>query len=178
MADNTHIRLRILEAITQHLQGVTTQNGYYHDISKSVFRGRAFFGTGDPLPMVSILEGKGSEFGEFADDNSSKRKDDLIIMVQGFVEDDKNNPTDPAYRLLSDVERRLSDIIATDVQGKALYPGVYNLRGLITYFRMASPVVRPPEEGLSSKAFFYLPVRVGLAVDLTQPWQGSKEINR
>lgn len=178
MADKDHIRLKVMRRLTAHLEGITEANGYNHNLNGAVFRGRAVYGNKDPVPMVSILEGKGSEFGVFADTHSSVRKDDWVLLVQGFVADDPRNPTDPAYALLTDVERRLSDIIAVDRQGQPAFNGLYMLQGLITSFKMASPVVRPPEDGLSSKAFFYLPIRVGLAVDLTQPWQGSKEINR
>lgn len=178
MEDKTHIRLKILKALTNHLAGVTIVNGYDHNLSGSVFRGRSEYGKNDPLPMVSILEGKGSDIGQFADDHQIIRKDTWTLLLQGFVDDDKKNPTDPAYALLADVERRLSDIVALDKLGKPEYPGVYMLRGLVTSLMLASPVVRPPEEGLSSKAFFYLPVRVGLAVNLKKPWHGSKEINQ
>lgn len=175
--DKTHMRLKVLKALTAHLEGITVANGYGHDVKDAVFRGRNEYGKNDPLPMVSILEGKGSDIGQFTDE-SLIRKDTWTLLLQGFVDDDKKNPTDPAYALLADVERRLSDIVALDKLGKPEYPGVYMLRGLITSLMLASPVVRPPEEGLSSKAFFYLPIRVGLAVNLKQPWHGSKEINQ
>lgn len=173
-----HIRLRVLKALTEHLEGITVANGYGHDLKGKVYRGRDLFGDNDKPPFLSLLEGKGSEIGNFADENRTTRADQWILLVQGWVVDDKKNPTDPAYNLLADVEQRLSDIIAVDNQGAPKFKGVHNLKGLITSLTMASPVVRPPENGVSSTAFFYLPIRIGLAVDLTKPWQGSKEINR
>lgn len=176
--DKEHARLQMLKALTRHLEGITVSNGYNHDLKGAVFRGRSTYGANDPIPMLSILEGKGAEIGVFADENQTRRKDDLVLLLQGFVDDDKKNPTDPAYALLADVESRLSNIIEMDRNGKPVFPGVYRLNGLITGLTIASAVVRPPEDGLSSKAFFYLPIRVGLAVDLTKPWHGSKEINK
>lgn len=166
---NDHKRLQVLKAISKHLQGITVDNGYDHDISGSVFRGRTTFGDNDPIPMVSVLESPNAQYGSFADEENTVRKDTMVVLIQGFVDDDIVNPTDPAYALLADVERRLSDIVALDGPNKPKYPGAYHLRGLVSKFAMAQPVVRPPQEGLSSKAFFYLPVTVEFEMNLVQP---------
>lgn len=50
------LRLHTLKTITDVLDGITTANGYKHDLDGKVFRGRALFGEGDPIPMLSILE--------------------------------------------------------------------------------------------------------------------------
>jgi len=164
-----HKRLTILKALTAHLESIFGDDLYSHDLRGKVFRGRAVFGSDDPMPCVSLLEGKATDYGQFADTNESVRKDSWLLLIQGWVKDDPLNPTDPAYGLLADVEARLSDIIAQDERGKPKYPGIYLLGGLISSLTIAAPVVRPPEDGLSSRAFFYLPVLVGLKSDLTKP---------
>jgi hypothetical protein len=60
-------------------------------------------------------------------------------------------------------------MIVDNEKGVPVFPGVYRLGGLIAKLTVAQPVVRPPEEGLSDTAFFFLPLRVGLKVDLRNP---------
>lgn len=165
-------RLNILKALSRHLEGINGIEPYSHDLTGCVFRGRAVIGADFPVPMLSILEGKATDYGVFADVTQTVRKDSWLLLLQGFVQDDPVNPTDPGYALLADVELRLSDIIAVNEQGQPKYPGVFLLNRLITSLTVASPVVRPPEDGLSSKAFFYLPLLVGMASDISKPQGG------
>lgn len=162
-------RLKILQALTRHLEGIDGIHPYDHDLRGKVFRGRDTYGAADPIPLVSILEGKATDYGTYANENRTVRKDDWLLLIQGWAIDDPRNPTDPAYSLMADVELRLSDINALDGAGKPKFPGVYRLGGLISEVTVAAGVVRPPEDGLSSKAFFYLPVMVGLKTDLEKP---------
>lgn len=162
-------RLQILKRLTAHLEGINGIDPYYHDVKGKVFRGVAMFGANTPLPCLSILEGKASDYGNFADELQTVRLDSWLLLVQGWVNDDVRNPTDPGYYLAADVTRRLSDIIALNEHGKPKYSGVYLLNGLISSLTVAAPIVRPPEDNLSTKAFFYLPIQVGLKSDLTKP---------
>ncbi len=164
-------RLNILKALCAHLEGIDGIDPYQFNLRGHVVRGRDRFGATDPVPLVSVLEGKNTSYGQFADDGNQVRLDSWLLLVQGWVKDDPLNPTDPAYHLLADVELRLSDIIATEA-GQPKFPGIYLLGGLISSLTVAQPVVRPPEEGLSSKAFFYLPLLVGLKSDLSNPQGG------
>lgn len=161
-------RLDILKALSQHLKGIDGVSPYEHNLQAAIFRGRTVYGDGYPVPMVSVIEGKAADYGNYADENQSVRKDSWLLLIQGWVEDDVVNPTDPAYGLMADVELRLSDIVAQE-NGRAKFPGVYMLNGLISSLTVAQGVVRPPEDGVSSKAFFYLPVLVGLKSDITKP---------
>jgi hypothetical protein len=165
-------RLRILKALTAHLEGINGIDPYEFNLTGHIKRGRDRYGATDPLPLISILEGKAANYGQFADERNLIRLDSWLLMLQGWVEDDPLNPTDPAYSLLADVELRLSDIVATDGHGRPKFPGIFMLGGLISSLTVAQPVVRPPEDGLSSKAFFYLPVLVGLKSDLSKPQGG------
>lgn len=162
-----HLRLQILKKLTAHLAGIDGVYPYQHNLANAVFRGRNVYGDGNPVPMLSILEGKATDYGVFADENRSVRKDSWLLLIQGWTQDDIVNPTDPVYALLADVELRLSDIVAKE-NGVPKFSGVYLLGGLISDLTIAAPVVRPPEDGLSSKAFFYLPVLVGMKSDLTK----------
>lgn len=165
-------RLDILKKLTAHLEGITISNGYAHDLAGKVYRGRERFGENftSRLPFLSILEAKATDYGNFADEEQVVRQDDWVLLVQGWVNDDPRNPTDPAYELVADVEKRLAMIIEHDSRGiDPKYPGVYRLGGMIAKLTVAQPVVRPPEDAISDKAFFFLPIRVGLKVDLRNP---------
>jgi len=170
MADSK--RLLILKALTRHLEGIDGIDPYAHNLTDRVFRGRTVIGADFPVPMLSILEGKATDYGVFADLNQTVRKDSWLLLLQGYVQDDPVNPTDPAYTLLNDVELRLSDIVSLNERGLPKFPGVHLLGGLITSLTVAAPVVRPPEDGLSAKAFFYLPLLVGMASDISKPQGG------
>lgn len=169
MDDREPYRLQILKALTRHLEGINGIDPYTFDLTDKVFRGKSFFGADSPLPCVSILEGKASDYGVFADESKSVRLDSWLLLVQGWTPDDPRNPTDPAYRLVANVQSRLSDIVAKNGHGKPKFSGVYLLGGLISSLTIAAPVVRPPEDNLSSKAFFFLPILVGLKSDLSKP---------
>ncbi len=167
MADS--YRLSVLKALTTHLKGITPANGYTaaqwgldYDLSDKVFRGRTVFGEGDPIPLVSILESPRSDPGLFTDEGY-QRKEDWSLLIQGWATDDVDNPTDPAYGLMDVVEHRLMRLIAvSEHTGTELYPDEYLLNRSVADVRVSPGVVRPPMEQVSSKAFFYLPVRLTL----------------
>ena len=161
MADS--YRLTVLKKLTAHLKTITPQNGYDFDLSNSVFRGRASYGEDNPLPLVSILESTRPDNGSFAGEEQSERKENWSLLIQGWVHDDVENPTDPAYALMDAVERHLFRLIAeSSINGAAIYPDEYLLGRSIGGITILPGVVRPPMEQVSSKAFFYLPVRVTL----------------
>lgn len=154
-------RLNALKRLTDFLKLVTVANGYSHDLSANVFRGRSVYGANDPLPLLSILESPRSDIGSYA--GETERKEGLGLLIQGWVYDDVNNPTDPAYLLMDDVERHLDRILAcSQSNGQPLFPEDYLLGKTIANIKVHPGVVRPPMEGVSSKAFFYLPVTLTL----------------
>ena len=83
-------RLDILQRITDHLLGITPANGYPIDLTGRVFRGRAFFGDQDPLPMVSILEAPRPLDGFVTGEMGQRRADEWMLLVQGWAEDDQD----------------------------------------------------------------------------------------
>lgn len=168
MAD--HIKLQVLKALTAHLEGITKANGYQHDLNGKVFRGRSVIGAGEQVPMLNVLESPSPLDGFFANEQKTLRKDTWVLLLQGWAEDDARNPTDPVYPLLADVQRRMSDIVSLDEgTNRPRWPGVYMLKGLISDLDIGQDAVRPAEEGVSAKAFFYMPIRVTLPVNLIDP---------
>lgn len=168
MAD--HIKLQALKKLTEILEGVTPANGYQHDLKGRVFRGRGLIGAQESLPCVNILESPTPLDGFYADEDDLVRKDTWVLLVQGWVEDDPIHPTDPVYALLTDVQKRLSDIVATVApSGRPKFPGSHLLGGLISKMEIGADVVRPPEEGVSTKAFFYMPIRLTVSVNMIDP---------
>ena len=172
--DPLPFRLRVLHALTDALKEITVTNGYESDLADfdpgdgydkpRVFRGRAWFGEDDPIPMVSILEADISDEISGAPMNVGAGRYEWPLMVQGFVNDDSTNPTDPAYVLAADVVRRLTveakrrrteDRTEFDILGIGSR-GANKVVGL----RVGQPVVRPADD-ISAKAYF------GLVVTLT-----------
>lgn len=167
MADS--YRLQVLKALTSLLEGtpLTPVAGITPALPATlagvVFRGRARFSDNDPPTMLSILESPRPGGAQYGGDGEA-RNEDWLLLIQGFCPDDKENPSDPVYSLLDDVEKRLSRIVAiSSGSGMPTYSEHYMLGRLITRFQMSPGVVRPPTENVSSKSFFYLPVQVGLA---------------
>lgn len=163
MADS--LRLQVLKALTTHLEGVAKEDGYNYDLDGAVFRGRGRFGDGDPDVMVSILENPRPDFGNPVGDGTT-RHEMWPLLIQGWCPDDAENPSDPVYGLLDDVERRLMMLVAVNRNsGNPVHPDLYLLGRTVTDIALTPGVVRPPTDGISSRAFFYLPVRVGLATE-------------
>lgn len=161
MADS--YRLQVLKALTTHLQGITGAGWDGFNLSSSVFRGRALFGTEAPETMVSLLEAPRNDNPMTGGYNREAKSEEWNLMLMGTTVDDSANPTDPVYALVDVVEKRLGEIIATKPRtGTPTYPAVYMLGGLITGLSFGPPIVRPATEGISNKAFFYMPLRVGL----------------
>lgn len=161
-------RLNVLYSLRTLISSIATVDGAAYDLKDSVYIGRGTFGEETPLPAVSILEAPRGDFGEFADDGAA-RSDQWSLLIQGWAPDDVLNPTIPAYYLAEDVETALGRVMMTNRHnGQPTYPTLYRLGGLITSMSVSPPVVRPPDQ-VSAKAYFYLPVRLGLAMTIAAP---------
>lgn len=169
-------RLRVLKALAAQIETVTPAGGYRHDLARwvdeddaprrRVFRGRSEFSDGDPLPLVSILEDPRGTTGVQPGPRPGVRLGDWQIIVQGFARDDPEDPTDPAHVLAAEVARAIVEANpdSRDLLGEG--HGIPCVRKLT----LGSPVVRPPESGLSDVAFFLLPITLSVAEDLTKPF--------
>ena len=159
-------RLRLLKNLTAVLQTITVANGYTFDLDKAIFRGRAVFGDGDPIPMVSILDAVKTVEGLRMQDDGQEQKNIWPLLIQGWADDDLGgNPTDPAHHLLADVKMALT-------KHKVEHARDYNwfgMGGAVTAIRYNGGVVRPPED-ISGKSFFWLLLDLELVEDLLNPY--------
>ena len=171
-------RLRVMKGLTETLQRITPANGYEHDLSNftdsvgrpaaRVFRGRDFFGENDPLPMLSILEDPRAEPPFNGPSTSSKGQNTFRVLIQGFVEDDKDNPLDAAYALSAEVARAL-------VEAKQSPEGILSLNKqmrapCVMAMSIGQPVHRPGRDEISDHAYFLVGVTLLLAEDLETPF--------
>lgn len=158
------VKLTVLKALSAHLEGIKGPDWGDFDLTDCVFRGRAQHGAEAPPTFLSIIESPRPDIGREAGENRSTRAFEWPLLLQGWTKDDPKHPTDPLYYLLDQVERRLNMII--EVKGHSGFPAyrdVYMLGGLITSFSFGPGVCRQPTDGVSSTAFLYVPLRVGLA---------------
>jgi hypothetical protein len=162
MADDP-FRLRVMKALTAALEEVLIANGYKYDLKGAVFRGRITFGDKDPLPMVSILEVPLPLDQVPSPSDGSVAAGGWDLVIQGFVQDDKKHPTDPAHILLADVKKRLALEKRRLVDGSAF--GYKQISGMT----IGPGTVRPPDEN-SAKAYFWLSLTLDLAEDLLDPY--------
>jgi len=164
MSDPRPFRLRVLDALTECLKGITVANGYSTDMAGAVFRGRVRFGTDDPLPMLAILEPPEGEDPDLAAESSAKAKSDWPLVIQGFVKDDFDHPTDPAHMLLADVKRALiKQRTGADARN------ILGMGGRVYGLRIGAGTCRPPDD-ISDKAYFGLPIVLRIAEDLENPF--------
>lgn len=175
MLDTDSIQLAILRAIVTHLQGITATNDYVFDLSDSVFRGRPLYGDDVPEEMVSIVEHlQGDITTDVAGEEAIERTETWILLVQGITKNDILNPTDQTYLLKAAVEHRLARAIKKNRYGDPEFPtefyfGLKSL-GVIEKITIGPGIVSPPRQGISDKAFFYLPLGIGLATDISNPY--------
>lgn len=161
------LRLRILKAMQAALEEITPANGYASDLTGAVFRGRNVFGDTDPLPLVSILEAPDPINPLSSPKDSGDQKGNWALLIQGFVTDDIDHPTDPAYILMADVIKRLAleKKKATDYKSFGIDLGKH-----INNIELGTRVVRPPDES-SNKAYFNLSIILDVVESLTDPYE-------
>lgn len=165
------LRLEILRRLSAALEEITPANGYQHDLTGRIYRGRDYFGDSDgPGPFVSILEVPIQPDTAPPPADGSVFRGPWELAVQGFVEDDKRNPTDPAHYLLADVKRKLVEIRASEMGRGPLGPWGFD-RGVspVIGMQIGAGVVRPPDE-VSYTAYFWLTLTLEVAEDLKAPF--------
>ncbi len=176
--DPEPFRLRVQKSLTAALQQITVANGFKSDLATfqtdddedqdRVFRGRTLFGDDDPLPMVSILEEPIAPENDLAPVAGTTGTGSYDLMVQGFVPDDIDNPTDPAHILLADVKKRLIDLKTDENRNDRVFrfgPKANTVVGV----SFGNGVVRPADE-VSAVAYFWLRVSLELAEDHLNPF--------
>lgn len=166
MAERTPFRLRVMKAMTGVLESVSVATGYNHDLAGCVFRGRLMYGNNDPVPLVSILEAPLPDDPDRTPFAGATWKGPWRLMIQGWVDDDKANPTDPAYMLLADVRQRLAK------ERLAMLPknNLFGMDGCVTDIIIGACVVRPAEEAVNELANFLLSVTLEIAENMADPY--------
>lgn len=176
-------KLRCLYALTDALKTITKADGYHFDLAdftddegvamERVFRGRAWFGDSDPIPMVSVLEA-GDPFDTVAETETNSKsvmESDWTLNIQGFLVDDKTHPTDPGYLLLADIRR----VLAREAARKGAMPHERNPLGLglgknkIVRLSFGSGTVRPADD-VSAKTWLWLPATLRIVEHADDPY--------
>lgn len=171
------IRLAILKSLTKLLAAEygTDENGQPFDLRNKVFRGRNEFGTEYELPMLSILEHPRPGYSTNAGENEARLEPSWDLLLQGWAKDDLENPTDPAHWLMAAVVERLGLVTERRSDGsnrpKDAEAYMLGFKNTVVSFDCGPGVVRPADKTVSSKAFFYLPVRIGLAVGANESYR-------
>lgn len=179
-------RVRVQKAIVAALEPIKqrdprTGEQLDQDFTNAVFRGRDGFGENDPLPMMSILEPPLPIEQLVSSETNAGSTGQWDLMIQGFVEDDKTHPTDPAHWLMADVKAVLAkEKIRVQPgnrqpdpfgQGKsAVFEGKNIGNCVISIVSIGPGVVRPPEIGVSNKAFFWLTLTLKISEDINLPF--------
>lgn len=175
MPTNIPKRLEILRAISTALKEINPLNGYEFDLRddehgrQRVVRGRLHIGDDEPLPMISLIEPPMA-----ARPLDTKRQSDNVtrfgewdILIQGWAQDDPQNPTDVAYQLEAEVRRRLA-LEKKRPDARPNSPNGRNYFGLgqkIQRMNIGSPVIRPNEH-VSEQAVFYLVLTLEIGEDM------------
>lgn len=165
-------RLQVLKAVTEQLKTITPVNGYYHDLSDftdeagrtqtRVSRGRLTFGESDAVPFLAVLEDPRAIDANNAKDETPVSIVKLRLLIQGFVEDDKTHPLDPAYQLSADT-------ISALVKAKKDRFNILGLGPKITAISFGQPIHRPGADEVSSNAYFIVGVTLTMVENLECP---------
>ena len=163
-------RLAILTRLTTLLETIQPSRGYQFDLKGKVFRGRELFGDELDMPALTLLEAPTGGMNIPANLERTVNAGDWTVFVQGMVKDNKQTPVDEVYWLHADVVRCLSTVTAMDAKQQPVSPATYRLGGLIDDLTLTPAVCRPPEAGVSSKAFFWMPIIIKYTLDNTNPY--------
>lgn len=165
-------QLRILKKLTTHLEGITPDNGYDFDMRGKIYRGYSILPVDAAEDAISILEApKQDAFLPVGGPNAIRRTEAWTLLLQGWPQDDPENPSDPAYQLKAAVEKRLAEIVTEKKNGMGpTHPELHLFGGDLTTFVILPGVVRPPEDAVSRLAMFYMPLVLGVNADLSNPY--------
>ncbi len=168
MPNTDPFRLAILKRLTAMLETIGTATGYNVEMTGRVFRGRVEFGENDPLPMLAILEPPVPIEQLVAPIESDTSTGNWDLLIQGFLQDDRKNPTDPGHFLAAQVRQVLSTHrAARSNPDNGFFGTSYRISRVKDIF-IGAPIVRPSDE-ISAKAYFWLPVTLAVEENLADP---------
>ncbi len=152
--------LEVLKALTASLEQIATADNYHNDMAGRVFRGRMLFSEEDPVPMISVNQPPQIPEEVKVPRGSGAAVTNMDVIIQGFVDDDYENPTDPAFYLLHDVRRRLA--------WERKREDGFNVLGFgaKVQLHVGQGVVRSPDADVSDRAFFWLPITLEFAEEV------------
>lgn len=167
-------KLDVLKALSDHLEGINpdTTPDCPFDLRGKVYRGRVIFGEETKPPFIALLEAPRQINPSGGGDAKLSQNEDWVILIQGFVDDDTNHPSDEAYSLLSWTQQRMSRITQQKTNGGngGQYPDEYRLGGKLGEILYQIPIVRPGKDDVSATAYFYMPVTIKMVTDLANPF--------
>ncbi len=169
--------LMVQKKLCAEIRKIQPCNGYHFDLSgeegtpeNKVFRGRATFGDDDPPLMVSILEDYQQGKNLLSKNNHSPVvHKEYRLLVQGFVPDDMQNPTDPAHYLQADLEQ-LFGILRQSCEKTGFLLDIRGDSGSVTNIGQDSGGVRPPDD-LSVSAYCWLEVWLEVYKQTNKPYE-------
>lgn len=161
--------LIVEKAITELLKSQLNETALVN-IDGNAFRGRTRMGSREPLPMLSLVQAPEVEINFEAVGDGTQRQHQALYLLQGWIEDDTENPTDPAHLFLAETKRVLALILDEDSDYHMLQHVHPDKEPIISGLDIAFGLVRPPEQTISDKAYFWLPIRIGFVEDLTAPY--------
>jgi hypothetical protein len=174
MSEKIPLKTYILRNIRQHLEGINPGNGYFHDLTDSVFFGRISYGDSDPLPMVSIIEPPLPPEPYALEYRGSRQYYPWRIVIQGFTRDKKGDrqDTEPSYLLAAEVLKRMHEEISKKTKDASFFPNadarLFGTDKLVDASLILNSV-RPPDE-VSSKAYFWQVYDLKIVEDFLDPF--------
>lgn len=177
-------RLRVQKAIGSSLELNVSGTEFNYTLADHVFRGRALFGPSDGTYLVSILEPPVPPEEIVKPPEVVKGPVLWNLLIQGFLPDDPANPSDQGHVLMADVKKRFAMEKKRFVDGAIeqserfrnpfglgmMRDGVPAANYIQEISFIGTGIVRPPDDGVSDKAYFWLPLTLKLVEDIENPF--------
>lgn len=161
-------RLALQKAVCSYLvDEITLANGYHFDLV-AAYRNKKNFGNEMRLPSVAILENfnPDREAALIGGMNDTKQTYDQIYLINGWADDSDSGQDehgDQAHRLLGDVKKALGKLITRTAERDGYFGNLGVALGI------EPGVVRPPDEQ-SSKAYFWMRIRIKIVEKVGDPY--------
>lgn len=162
--DQIPFRLRVLRNMTAAIETVTPANGCIHDLSGGrVRRGIIVFGEDEKPPLVTLLEAPIPADVLQSGGPNPNSTGLWEILVQGFVKDDPDHPSDMAHVLMAEVKAAL-----TKSKRQERGRDILGMKGRVMEMYIGQGSVRP-EDGTST-TFFWFTASLRLVENLEDPY--------